>query len=195
MRVPIPAAIVMGVLALAMAGCASTSPTQAGGGGQSTSQTPGAGGTTTGPSMGGTASSPAPVSALAAAAAQTCPTSIEVTPQNDPQAKPVPAGISVAFVLRCKILSTNGRPTTLVAERSTSDPSKLVAALQLPSVPRAKVVCPMMVVQIPYFALVQSSGQTLVPILPLDNCGKPQAAVLTALNTMKFTEITARPIK
>lgn len=189
MRLATAAAIGAGLIALA--GCASATQHSTPGGGGSTS----GGGTTTGPSIGGTASIPPPSNAMSQAAAASCPTSPTVTPLTVPSAKPVPAGLSVSFVLRCKILSTGGNPSTLVAERSTSNPAKLLAALQAPTVPRAKVVCPMIAVQIPYFALIEPNGASFVPKLPLDNCGKPQNAVLTALNTLQFTEITSKPLK
>lgn len=192
MRVRTAAAIGAGVIALA--GCAASSQQATTGGGGS-SVIPSAGGTTTGPSIGGTASMSPPSSAMAKAAAASCPTSLQDTDLNAPAARPVPAGLPVSFVLRCKILTTGGTASTLVAERSTSDPATLIAALQAPTVPRAKVVCPMYAVQLPFFALVETNGTTLVPKIPLDNCGKPQNAVLTALNLMQFTEITSRPLK
>lgn len=205
MRAATATAIVASAIALVTAGCAaSTGSVKAGGGaGSSASQSAGGGsstgasggGTTTGPGMGGTASTPPAAEARARAAAASCPTDPRINPLTLPTAKAVPAGFQVSFVLRCKILSPGGSPTTLVAERSTSSPAELIAALQAPSVPRAKVVCPMMVVQVPYFALVDPTGNTIVPKIPLDNCGKPQNSVLTALNRLQFTEITSRPLK
>ncbi|HEX2902157.1 MAG TPA: hypothetical protein VHO01_01760 [Jatrophihabitans sp.] len=199
MRIRTAAAIAAGLLALA--GCASSSSGGSGGAGSAggtgsatgTPVTPS--GASTGPGMGGTASSPPSADALALAAAATCPTSTAVNPLFSPAAKPVPPGLPVVFVLRCRIVSSGGTPTTLVAERSTGDFSKLIAALQLPSVPRARVVCPLYAVQVPYFALIEKDGTSFLPKIPLDNCGKPQGAVLTALNQLQFTEITSKPIK
>ena len=127
------------------------------------------------------------------AAAAACPTN-SVTPLTNPAAKPVPTGVQVAWVLRCRVVS-GGTTPTLVAERSTSDPTELVRALQEPSVPRPKVVCPMIAVYIPNFALVEPNGQLLVPKLPLNNCGMPQNGVVTALNLMHFSQISSRPLK
>jgi hypothetical protein len=193
MRVQAAAVAAAGLLALGAAGCASTTQAGSGGSAGSGSGTSSGSGTTSGPSMGGTASSPAPTGAVEKAAAAACPTNA-VTPVTNPAAKPVPAGIQVAWVLRCRVVSGSTKPT-LVAERSTSDPTDLVRALQGPSVPRAKVVCPMIAVYIPNFALVQANGQLLVPKLPLNNCGMPQNGVVTALNLMHFSQISSRPLK
>jgi hypothetical protein len=196
MRMQAAAVAVAGVLMLGVAGCASTS--QAGSGGPVT----GSGGvigttlpsdTTTGPSIGGPASSPAPTSSVARAAAAACPTD-SVTPVSNPRAKPVTADLQVAWVLRCRLISTNGS-YSLIAERSVSDPTDLVRALRKPTMPRQKVVCPMIAVYIPNFALVEPDGQLLFPKVPLNNCGMAQVDVVAALNLMKFVQISSRPVR
>lgn len=203
MRFQAAACAAAGLLLLGTAGCASA--TQAGSGGAVTgsagssgsgsagSSMPGPSGITTGPSMGGTASSPVPTSSLAKVAAAACPTD-SVTPLSNPMAKPVPADIQVAFVLRCRVVSGNGSHTQ-VAERSVSDPTDLVKALRAPSVPRAKIVCPMIAVYIPNFALVETNGTILVPKVPLNNCGMAQDEVASSLNQLKFVQISSRPLK
>jgi len=202
MRARTATAIVAGLIALA--GCASATKQVTPGGGGSGGPAapsgvnpggPAGGGTTTGPSIGTTASAPAAPSGLAKAAAATCPTSTEVEGTDLPGAQQVPAGVDVSFVLRCKILAPGGKPTTVVAERSTSSTAALISALQAPSQPRAKVVCPMNLAQLPYFALVMPSGKVLVPKIPLNNCGKAQTGVITALNTMQFSQISSRGLK
>jgi len=185
-----------GLVALAVAGCASTAQTQAGGGNPSAAtSSPTDGGTHSGPSIGSTASSPPPSSALATRAAATCPTTLDITPLNAPNRQAVPDQLDLAFVLRCKILSTSGRPTTLVAERSTSSADRLLTALREPSQPRQDVVCPMLVIRMPYFALVESDGTVFVPKIPTNNCGAPQGGVLVALNAMQFTQISSQPLR
>lgn len=198
MRFQAAAIAAAGLLLAGAAGCAST--TQAGSGGATTgsagstgSSSTGPSGTTTGPSMGGTASSPVPTSSLAAMAAAACPTD-SVTPLSNPMAKPVPADIQVAFVLRCRTVPSKGS-YTLVAERSVSDPTDLVKALRAPSVPRAKIVCPMIAVYIPNFALVETNGRILVPKVPLNNCGMAQDEVASSLNQLKYVQIGSRPLK
>ncbi len=203
MRVRTATAVVAGLIALA--GCASSAEQASpGGGGSNGPAAPSGGvqpggpqsvGTTTGPSIGSTASAPAVPSGLAKAAAATCPTSTSVEGTDLPGAQAVPAGVAVSFVLRCKILSPGGTPTTLVAERSTSSTAALVKSLQAPSQPRAKVVCPLNLAQLPYFALVMPDGKVLVPKIPLNNCGKAQSDVITALNTLQFSQISSRALK
>ena len=208
MRLWAAAVAVAGVMMLA--GCASSTPTGTGsnatgsnGTGSNGTGSSGTGSsvtgssvpsdTTTGPSMGGTASSPAPPSAVAKAAAAACPADL-VTPATNPRARPLPGDIAVAWVLRCRIIPGNGG-YTLIAERSVSDPTDLVRALRKPTVPRQKVVCPMIAVYLPNFALVQPDGQLLFPRVPLNNCGIAQLDVVTALNLMKFVQISSRPAK
>jgi len=186
-----------GLVMLGTAGCASSVPAGSGGGGISDSAGPtitsNPSDTTTGPSIGGPARSPMPTSSVQRAAAAACPTNA-VTPLTNPRAQRVPADVQVAWVLRCRVIP-GFRSNVLLAERSTSDPTDLVRALRQSSVPRQKVVCPMIAVYVPNFALVQPNGQLLIPRIPLNNCGMPQEAVVTALNRMTFVQISSRPVK
>lgn len=195
MRIRAAAVAAAGLLLFGAAGCASA--TQAGSSGSSVASgggtSTGPSGTTTGPSIGSTASSPVPTGTVARAAAASCPIN-PVTPLTNPAARPVPADVQVAWVLRCRVISS-GNGYTLVAERSTTDPIDLVRALREPSVPRAKVVCPMLAVYLPNFVLVEPNGQLLVPKVPVNNCGMVQNDVVTALNAMTFVQISSRPLK
>ena len=199
MRMQAAAVALAGVLMLGVAGCASTSQAGSGGSVIGSGGSSGVTGsalpsdTTTGPSIGGPASSPAPTSSVARAAAAACPADA-VTPVSNPRAKPVPADVQVAWVLRCRVIQTNGS-YTLIAERSVSDPTDLVRALRKPTMPRQKVVCPMIAVYIPNFALVEPDGQLLFPKVPLNNCGMAQVDVVAALNLMRFVQISSRPVK
>jgi hypothetical protein len=143
--------------------------------------------------MGGPASTPVPTSSIARAVAGACPTN-SVTPLTNPQAKPVPADLKVGWVLRCRVVP-GFRTNVLIGELSTTDPTDLVRALREPSAPRQKVVCPMLVPYIPNFALVEPDGQVFVPKIPLNNCGMPLTDVLSALNSMQFSQVSSRPVK
>jgi hypothetical protein len=143
--------------------------------------------------MGGPASTPVPTSSIARAVAGACPTN-PVTPLTNPQAKPVPADLKVGWVLRCRVVP-GIRTNVLIGELSTTDPTDLVRALREPSAPRQKVVCPMLVPYIPNFALVEPDGQVFVPKIPLNNCGMPLTDVVSALNSMQFSQVTSRPVK
>jgi len=201
MRMHAAAVAAAGILLFGAAGCASTTSIGAGGPASSSGPAGSAGSTgganpsdtTTGPSMGGPASSPPPTGEVARAAAASCPADT-VSPLTNPAARPVPADIRVAWVLRCRVVPGNGS-YTLVAERSTSDPTDLVRALREASMPRAKVVCPMIAVYVPNFALVQTNGKLLVPRVPLNNCGMVQNDVVVALNQLRFVQISSHPVK
>jgi len=209
MRLSAVSTAVAGALALLLCGCASTTQSAAPGGGTGTAISPtgapsgsgtgsggiSSGGVTTGPSMGGTASSPQPTSSVAVAAASHCPMPPD-TPQNNPAAKPLPAKLPVVWVLRCRIVQgTAVGKGLLVAERSTSDTAALLRALRAPSVPRQKIVCPLLAIYLPNFGLVEPDGTVLIPKLPTNNCGMVQTDVVTALNRMTFVQISSRPVQ
>jgi hypothetical protein len=184
---------------LVLAGCASNQPNGSAAGGQNS----GSSDTTTGPSIGGPASvSPSPSGAPAdqlspsqlAAIAATCPSDQNFPQANGPTARPVPATLQASWVLRCTI-STKGGTRMLIAEHSVGDTAPLLRALKRPSGVQIKTVCPMLRMLIPYFALVEPDGTVFVPKVPLSNCGMPQNPVTVALNALKFTELSSRPIK
>jgi hypothetical protein len=200
MRLRTAAVAAAGLLALAAAGCASADQTgsnQAGSGLSSGTAVPSSTSnptdTTTGPSMGGPASTPVPTSSIARAVAGACPAD-PGTALTNPRAKPVPANLKVGWVLRCRVVP-GIRTNVVIGELSTSDPTDLVRGLREPSMPRQKVVCPMLAPYIPYFALVEPDGQVFVPRIPLNNCGMPLTDVVSALNSMQFTQVTSRPVK
>ncbi|HET6210326.1 MAG TPA: hypothetical protein VFD94_08085 [Jatrophihabitans sp.] len=191
-------AAALAMAGLVLAGCAST---------QSNSNAGGAGsGTTTGPSLGGPASgspsaagssSSAPADTLSpsqlAAIAATCPSDQNFPQANGPTARTVPTTLQASWVLRCTI-SNKGGSRLLVAEHSVGDTAPLLRALKAPSAQRMKVVCPMLRVLIPYFALVEPDGTLFVPKVPLNNCGMPQNPVAVALNQLRFTTLSSKPI-
>lgn len=141
-------------------------------------------------SVSGSGGTPAQVAAIAAG----CPTNQNFAVQNGPASKPVPADLAVSWVLRCTI-SHKGQTSVLVAERSQSDLSPLLRALRTPSAQRQKVVCPMMAVYLPYFELVLPDGKVFVPKVPVNNCNQPQNLVVQALESLRFAELTSRPLK
>ncbi|MDQ2838586.1 MAG: hypothetical protein M3Y89_14425 [Actinomycetota bacterium] len=194
-------AVAVVVLAgLTVAGCASTNSAGSGPAAGPTSPAGPAGGlngTSTGPGMGGTASvapsSSTGSSASVQAIAATCPSQQSFAMLNGPTAKPIPVDIQVAWVLRCTIVTKTG-DRTLVAERSGGDPKALVAALKVPSAQRANGLCPMYVINTPYFALVETDGKVFVPKVPVTNCNKPQVAVIQALNSLRFSVLSSKAL-
>jgi hypothetical protein len=193
-------AAALAMAGLVLAGCASTQSHGSATGGS------GASGITTGPSLGGPASgspsipssgTPNPVDPLTpgqvAAIAATCPANQNYVQPNGPAARVVPADLRISWVLRCTI-SNKGGSRMLVAERSVGDTGPLLRALKTPSAQRIKVVCPMLRVLIPYFALVEANGTLFVPKVPVNNCGMPQNPVTAALNALRFTVLSTKPI-
>lgn len=182
------------VLALAVTGCASSGQDKAAGGGAVT-------GTTTGPAMGGTASVPGtPTSSSSSnppmsppGSTVTCPTDLNFDEPNGSSAQPLPSKITVAWVLRCTVVS-KGAKRVLDVERADGNASTLVAALRVPSGQKIKGVCPMYRAAVPYFALVQPDGRALAPKVPVTSCGQAQPEVLQALNALDFKVISTRSL-
>jgi hypothetical protein len=123
-----------------------------------------------------------------------CPSQLNFDQPNGPAAQAIPPAIKVTWVLRCSIVAKVGQPRTLLAERSDSDPTELVNALRVPSGPRMKGLCPMFRMLVPYFALVQSDGQVLVPKVPVNSCGMIDPAVVLALSKMQFEVLSNKPL-
>ncbi|MEO7260150.1 MAG: hypothetical protein ABI047_02625 [Jatrophihabitantaceae bacterium] len=114
---------------------------------------------------------------------------------NTPQAKPVPSGIEVDWVLRCTVVELHGdHRRGLLIERSDSDPAALLRALRAPDVARDDDPCPAIAMVVPYFALVQPDGKRFVARMPLTACALPQAAAMQALNGLRFTVIAKKAL-
>lgn len=177
---------------LAVTGCASTtgnagpgSSAPAGGAGTSPA-TGGSTGTGTGSATGRSSTSPSMKPIVAQ-----CPVQLDEGQANTRKgAKPVPGQIQVDWVLRCSVAPRAGGTRYLQVERSDSDPTALLAALRAPDEPRSKGACPAIAMAVPYFALIESDGTTLVPRLPETGCRLPQGAAVQALNAMRFTVIS-----
>jgi len=202
--------IVAALIGLAATGCASAQTGAAGSGasGSAVGSTagptlpvgpptgaPGSGGsgTRSGPPIGGTSAKPSAPSDNSPVNVR-CPAQLPQVEPNGPDAKPLPAGIHVTWVLRCSVVSKAGTARRLLAERSDSDPTKLLNALRVPSGPRIKGVCPMFRMLVPYFALVQSNGRVLAPKIPLNSCGMIDPAVVQALSGMRFEVLSDKPL-
>ena len=98
-----------------------------------------------------------------------CPVQLDEGQANNRKgARPVPGQIQVDWVLRCSVAPRAGGTRYLQVERSDSDPSALLAALRAPDEPRSKGACPAIAMVVPYFALIERDGTTLVPRLPDD---------------------------
>ena len=158
---------------LALAGCASATSGRAGDPGSSS------------PPPASTPGSPP--------AAVHCPTTRKLP---EPPTDPIPAAFSTAWVLRCddalRAVPQDGKWWFRVEERSDGSTANLMSALRRPDLPTVPgMACALVAVQVPYFALVDASGQIIYPRLPLDACRQPQRAVADALRDMPFHEVSA----
>ena len=172
--------LAMAVLtAVAVTGCASAQSSAHGGSGASTST---ASASTTGPTTGGASGTGSSLPSATPSASDSgspvdarCPAQLDEGQYNGRQAKPVSGDVTVDWVLRCRVAPQPDGSRFLLTERSTSDPTALLAALRSSDEPRSSGACPMI--------------RVVVPKIPLTGCGMPQTGVLQALNQMSFEVI------
>jgi hypothetical protein len=85
--------------------------------------------------------------------------------------------------------------TTATLQRTTGDLSSLVSALRQPTAARQPgTMCPAIAVVPPQLALVDASGQTLIPKIPDGDCGQPSDQVMSALNSLRWQAVSVRLI-
>ena len=85
--------------------------------------------------------------------------------------------------------------TTATLQRSTSDLSGLVNALREPSATRKPgTICPALAVIPPQVVLTDGAGEKLIPRIPVGDCGLPAAQVLTALDSLRWQQVSVRLI-
>ncbi len=152
-------------------------------GGASTGSS-GSGSASGGPASGQPSASP-PVSPLDSR----CPAQLDEGQHLAEYGRPVPPGITVAWVLRCRVAPQPGGTSDLLVERSDSDPGALLAALRPQDQPLSKGACPAIAMVVPYFALVEPNGTALVPHIPVTACRLAQPQVMQALNALQFQVI------
>jgi hypothetical protein len=134
--------------------------------------------------------------ATAAPVDSRCPAELTEGGQHDnSQAKPVPGGIEVDWVLRCTVVRAHGdHSRSLLIERSDSDPARLLAALRDPDEPRNDGPCPAIAMVVPYFALVPPGGQPVLARMPLTACSLPQTAAMQALDRLQWKVIAKKEL-
>ena len=85
--------------------------------------------------------------------------------------------------------------TTATLQRSTSDLSGLLSALREPSATRKPgTICPALAVIPPQVVLINARGEKLIPRIPVGGCGLPAAQVLTALDSLRWQQVSVRLI-
>jgi hypothetical protein len=97
----------------------------------------------------------------------------------------------IKAVVRCETVERDypglGTWTTQLAEVADTNLGPFLADLRAPSqTRRTDVICPDLVILVPWFGLVDDAGNVMRPLLPTDACGKPQTAVIAALQALQF---------
>ena len=147
----------------------------------------------------GSLSAPATTTQPAAAASLStspCPTPADAAafyPAQDAQGR-LPDDFAPTEVIECVVASKTfageGVWSVLQERQARSGIDALVAAMRLPSqATPAQLACDASLVLVPWFGFFDARGQWLRVDVPRDQCGKPLAAVLTALDALTFTTL------
>jgi hypothetical protein len=89
----------------------------------------------------------------------------------------------------------DGQWTVDVRRLATGHIAPLHAALQRPDARPTTGACAAMLVVAPTMILVDAAGRQLVPAPPLDECGQPQRAVLSAFEAVSWREVSVRKVR
>jgi hypothetical protein len=101
------------------------------------------------------------------------------------------AAVQIKAVVRCETVERSypglGAWTVQLAEVADTNLGPFLADLRAPShARRTDVMCPDLVILVPWFGVVDDAGNVMRPLLPTDACGKPQTAVIAALQALPF---------
>ena len=93
---------------------------------------------------------------------------------------------------RLQQIPGKGEWLTATLEKSTDKLATLTAVLMRPSGRQPAVFCPEFVVIPPQIVLISSTGQELIPRLPVGACGSVDSQVLSTLATMTWQPLSVR---
>ena len=110
---------------------------------------------------------------------------------------PLTSGFTPVSVERCvttyQQIAGKGEWETATLERSTDNLAELASVLMRPSSARQPgVMCPEFVVVPPQIVLFSSTGQKLIPRIPVGVCGAISTEVLATLSSMTWQPISVR---
>ena len=106
-------------------------------------------------------------------------------------ATPLSVAVHIKAVVRCETVQRDypglGTWTFQLAEVADTNLGPFLADLRAPSqARRTDLICPDLVILVPWFGVVDDAGNVTRPRLPTDACGKPQTAVIAALHSLQF---------
>lgn len=106
------------------------------------------------------------------------------------------ASFTPVAVERCvrglKQIPGKGEWLTATLEKSTDNLTTLSMLLMRPSERQPDVFCPELVVIPPQIVLISSTGQKLIPRLPIGACGNVDSKLLTTLEAMTWQPLSVR---
>ena len=126
----------------------------------------------------------------------TCPDPATVDGSESGATHVLAPGVVVDAVVRCETVTRtyagDGTYTVQLAEVADTGLADFLIELRRPSDARGtNVVCPMLRIATPWFALIDNHGNLLRVALPTTQCGQIRATVLAALNALPFREVAA----
>lgn len=109
----------------------------------------------------------------------------------------IPDGFKAVAALRCLTPQqlTTGAGAQVTEQRATSGLDAVLAELRRSSDPRTTGPCTAIKRLVPYFVIIDGSGQTIRPAVPVDSCGQPRVSALNAIGALPWQTVseTAQP--
>jgi len=88
----------------------------------------------------------------------------------------------------------SGGEDMVAGEQRSESVEALTAALRLPSERRSSGACTAMLVQAPWFALLDAQGRWVRPGVPVNSCGQPRREVLDAFDALPLTTVRSSKV-
>jgi len=127
-----------------------------------------------------------------------CPSAAELMPQGVAGNGTVPLAddVSVTAAVECVVeqrpVAGDGVWSFVVEKRATARLDHLATALREKDEPTpADQACALVLVVVPWFAVVDARGTWVRPHVPATSCGDPQPAVMSALDALVWTTVSA----
>jgi hypothetical protein len=89
----------------------------------------------------------------------------------------------------------DGGEDLVAIESRADDVAAILTALRLPDEPATDGPCTADLVIAPWLVLLDGQGRWVRPGVPVDTCGKPRIEVRTAVEGLRLTRISTRPVQ